>query len=827
LAQPAERAASGGILVSGRMPAIDRSLDNIDFLSDDFRGAIRRRLGELCGLVLILLAVVLAVALTTWSVQDPSLSHATDAPVRNLLGAPGAIAADLLIQLFGLAAIVLVFTVAAWGWRLLTHRPLEREWLRLALWLVAVVLAAAFASAMPRIATWPLPTGLGGVAGDAVLRLPLALLGGPLAGAGRMILASVFGLLALAATLGAIGIGWRSPDTLADDLHREAEQFQEDDDRASVSLGWIVHALLSLKARIGRLIARRRQTMALARERASHRAEPRMGGRRAVVEEEYAEDEECYDEDDEDAEEDEIPRRSRAAPQAKPRRLHVSGSFVLPSLTLLAAAKASDRATPSTAEIEENAESLENVLEDFGVKGEIINARPGPVVTLYELEPAPGIKSSRVIGLADDIARSMSAVSARVAVVPGRNAIGIELPNEIREKVYLRELLASPDYTNSPTKLPLCLGKTIGGEPVIVDLARMPHLLIAGTTGSGKSVAINTMILSLLYKLTPDHCRLIMIDPKMLELSVYDGIPHLLTPVVTDPKKAVVALKWAVKEMEERYKKMSKLGVRNIDGYNARLAEAKSKRETLTRTVHTGYDKDTGEAIYETEELALEPLPYIVVIVDEMADLMMVAGKDIEGAIQRLAQMARAAGIHVILATQRPSVDVITGTIKANFPTRISFQVTSKIDSRTILGEQGAEQLLGQGDMLYMAGGGRISRVHGPFVSDDEVEKIVRHLKSQGAPEYLEAVTRSDEEDEDGTVFDNTEMGGAGGADDLYRQAVQIVLRDRKASTSYIQRRLQIGYNRAATIMERMEAEGVVGQPNHAGKREILIEEGA
>jgi S-DNA-T family DNA segregation ATPase FtsK/SpoIIIE len=411
--------------------------------------------------------------------------------------------------------------------------------------------------------------------------------------------------------------------------------------------------------------------------------------------------------------------------------------------------------------------------------------------------------------------------------VAGRNAIGIELPNENREKVYLREMLASQEYTNSPTKLPLCLGKNIGGEPVIVDLARMPHLLIAGTTGSGKSVGINTMILSLVYKLQPSQCRLIMIDPKMLELSVYDGIPHLLTPVVTDPKKAVVALKWAVKEMEERYKRMSKLGVRNIDGYNSRLAEAKSKKEVLTRTVHTGYDKDTGEAIYETEELSFEPLPYIVVIVDEMADLMMVAGKDIEGAIQRLAQMARAAGIHVILATQRPSVDVITGTIKANFPTRISFQVTSKIDSRTILGEQGAEQLLGQGDMLYMAGGGRISRVHGPFVADDEVEKVVRHLKSQGQPEYLEAVTRSDEEDEGGSVFDNTEMGSAGGADDLYRQAVQIVMRDQKASTSYIQRRLQIGYNRAATIMERMEAEGVVGQPNHAGKREILLEEGA
>jgi S-DNA-T family DNA segregation ATPase FtsK/SpoIIIE len=531
------------------------------------------------------------------------------------------------------------------------------------------------------------------------------------------------------------------------------------------------------------------------------------------------------DEADEDGLADEpeeaapVPRKA-ARPRAARRS---SGGYQLPALELLAAARPSDRFAPTQESIDETATALESVLQDFGVRGSIINARPGPVVTLYELEPAPGIKSSRVIGLADDIARSMCALSARVAVVSGRNAIGIELPNDKREKVYLRELLDADDYNRTVAKLPLCLGKTIGGESVIVDLARMPHLLIAGTTGSGKSVAINTMILSLVYRLKPDQCRLIMVDPKMLELSVYDGIPHLLTPVVTDPRKAVVALKWAVREMEERYKKMSKLGVRNIDGYNARLAEARAKGETLIRTVHTGYDKESGEAIYEKEELELEPLPYIVVIVDEMADLMMVAGKDIEGAVQRLAQMARAAGLHVILATQRPSVDVITGTIKANFPTRISFQVTSKIDSRTILGEQGAEQLLGQGDMLYMAGGGRISRVHGPFVSDEEVEKVVRHLKTQGTPQYLEAVTEAENEDEDGNpIFDATSMGATGDATDLYQQAVQVVMRDKKASTSYIQRRLQIGYNRAASIMERMEQEGIVGQANHAGKREIL-----
>ncbi|WP_051661165.1 DNA translocase FtsK [Bosea sp. 117] len=476
--------------------------------------------------------------------------------------------------------------------------------------------------------------------------------------------------------------------------------------------------------------------------------------------------------------------------------------------------------------LDRNSVKLQQVLHDFGVRGEIIDANPGPVVTLYELEPAPGIKSSRVIGLAADIARSMSAVSARVAVVEGRNVIGIELPNQRRETVWLREMLSSHDFEAAKMRLAIALGKTIGGEPVIVDLARMPHLLVAGTTGSGKSVAINTMILSLLYRHRPEQCRLIMIDPKMLELSVYEGIPHLLTPVVTDPKKAIIALKWAVREMEERYKKMSRLGVRNIDGYNARVTEARERGEIITRTVQTGFDRETGQMTEEEEIMDLSSLPYIVVVVDEMADLMMVAGKDIEGAIQRLAQMARAAGIHLIMATQRPSVDVITGTIKANFPTRISFQVTSKIDSRTILGEMGAEQLLGQGDMLYMAGGGRISRTHGPFVSDQEVEKVVAHLKRQGKPDYVDAVTADDEEEslvaeEDEAVFDKGSFGEEGGGD-LYDQAVAIVQRDRKASTSYIQRRLQIGYNRAASIMERMENEGLVGAANHAGKREIL-----
>jgi S-DNA-T family DNA segregation ATPase FtsK/SpoIIIE len=513
---------------------------------------------------------------------------------------------------------------------------------------------------------------------------------------------------------------------------------------------------------------------------------------------------------------------ARAAREAQGSLLDDPQGFELPPLSLLAPPKHKGPSPEHAPErLEAMARRLEGVLADFGVKGDIINVRPGPVVTLYELEPAPGIKSSRVISLADDIARSMSAISARVAVVPGRNAIGIELPNEIRETVYLREMLASSDFEKMKGKLPICLGKTIGGEPIIADLARMPHLLIAGTTGSGKSVGINTMILSLLYQMTPEQCRLIMIDPKMLELSIYDGIPHLLTPVVTDPSKAVVALKWAVREMEDRYRKMSKIGVRNIDGFNQRVSESMAKGEVITRTVQTGFDKETGEPIFESEEFDLSPLPYIVVIVDEMADLMMVAGKDIEGAIQRLAQMARAAGIHMVTATQRPSVDVITGTIKANFPTRISFQVTSKIDSRTILGEQGAEQLLGNGDMLYMAGGGRIRRLHGPFVSDNEVEAIVAHLKSQGSPDYLDSITAEEDELPADAEAGGDDYGGSG--DELYDKAVNVVLQDKKVSTSYIQRRLAIGYNKAATLIERMERESVISQANHAGKREILV----
>ena len=837
------------------------------------RQVLRRNLGAMVGLAVLALAAVAAASLATWTVDDPSFSHATDHAIRNVLGFPGAIISDLLTQLLGLAASLLLLPPVVWAWRAVFAMPTRMARWNAVTWIAGTLMAALALSTVPVPHSWPLPTGLGGALGDLLQRIPAFFIGATPAGLSAFVTGLVVTAATVALMLHACGLIFpveateddeatpavrplarvipaeaEIDDELDDDDVDVAALMEEDYDeddanderptRLALVLGLMAHLALRLIGMARRLLFRRRRDDAEGWTPGRFddtRVEPRLGG---LDDDPWiagpAADVDVVDDIGEEdfGEAIETNRVSAPAPKPKPgrratREVHKTSpksGFVLPPLALLSQPKVDKKTTVSQAALEQNARLLEGVLDDFGVRGEIVNVRPGPVVTLYELEPAPGIKSARVIGLADDIARSMSAISCRVAVIPGKNAIGIELPNAKRETVYLRELLASEDFEQTKARVGLCLGKTIGGEPVIADLARMPHLLVAGTTGSGKSVSINTMILSLLYRLTPDECRMIMIDPKMLELSTYDGIPHLLTPVVTDPKQAVVALKWTVREMEDRYRKMSKLGVRNIDGFNLRLAQARTKRETLTRTVQTGFDPDTGEAIYEQEELSLEPMPFIVVVIDEMADLMMVAGKDIEGTVQRLAQMARAAGIHVIMATQRPSVDVITGTIKANFPTRISFQVTSKIDSRTILNEQGAEQLLGQGDMLYMAGGGRIQRVHGPFVSDQEVEEVVAHLKAQGEPEYLHAVTI--DEDEDGGAA----MGGDGGGDaesnDLYDRAVAIVLRDRKASTSYIQRRLSIGYNRAASLIERMEQESVISRANHSGKREILVPEG-
>ncbi len=857
---------------------------------------LRRQLGRSGGLALLGGVAFALAALGTWNVADPSFSHATDAPVTNAMGYPGAVFADLAMQFFGLSSVAALVPAVAWALLLLGGRRIDRAGKRGLAWFGGALFAAAIAGCVTPPPTWPLPTGLGGVFGDMMLKLPGMFAGGYPTGMLATALAAVFAFPAL--WLFAFGAALLSrPAAVEDDFvasDSRSDLAEEDDDDTSgglLALGALTHWFLSARAFVRRRLAAmrahdddyldgiaRKPGWRAAAERVEHaerqeasvspdgraRVEPEFfaamvsGGRAQPqagpsVADDFDEDPAAFaiDEDDREPGPAAAPERNVnvqnfrspagrrvAAPAPRPQpgtrgsheaqtALIGSGTFEMPALHFLAEPKSIARdASLSKDALEQNARLLEGVLEDFGVKGEIIQVRPGPVVTLYELEPAPGIKSSRVIGLADDIARSMSAIACRVAVVPGRNAIGIELPNAKRETVYLREILGSRDFEQSKHKLALALGKTINGEAVTVDIAKMPHVLVAGTTGSGKSVAINTMILSLVYRMTPQQCRLIMIDPKMVELSVYDGIPHLLTPVVTEPKKAVVALKWTVREMEERYRKMAKLGVRNQEGFNARVTDAQARGEVLKRTVQTGFDRETGEAIYETEELHLEPMPFIVVIIDEVADLMMVAGKDIEGAVQRLGQMARAAGIHVIMATQRPSVDVITGTIKANFPTRMSFQVTSKIDSRTILGEQGAEQLLGMGDMLYMAGGGRIQRVHGPFVADGEVEKVVAHLKLQGVPEYLDAITEDDEEDGEPKGkggSSGSEGEGFEDSEDPYDQAVAVVLRDGKASTSYIQRRLGIGYNRAASIIERMEKEGIVGAANHAGKREILV----
>lgn len=834
-------------------------------------GFMRRQIEALCGLGLMACVIGAVAALGTWSVADPSFSHATGNVVVNALGAPGAIFSDLAMQFFGLACLPALVPALTLGFFLARGRIVPHKSRRVFAWIGGALLMAAFFGCFNPPSTWPLPVGVGGVLGDLMLRIPGLL---STAGTPSGVFSALIALVLIAPATWCLfyACGFISMDVPeravsageSDDLFDDS-----DGDGGYLALGALTHYWLTLKAAISRQIANRRQIVDQFGSTKKAIKVPRtaeMHGPAQPMHDEIYDDmpaapltrrEPGFDQnqpgqnlpevdnfDDRDDDfDDEIPAQGlRIAPvnlkvemqvaRPKPgqrvareaqRSLISEDGYEKPPIHLLGLPKAVVKdPTLSKDALEQNARMLEGVLDDFGVRGEIIQVRPGPVVTLYELEPAPGIKSSRVIGLADDIARSMSAIAARVAVVPGRNAIGIELPNHIRETVYLRELMASQDFENSKAKLALALGKTINGEAVIADLAKMPHVLVAGTTGSGKSVSINTMILSLLYRLTPQECRLIMIDPKMLELSVYDGIPHLLTPVVTDPKKAVVALKWTVKEMEDRYRKMSKVGVRNIDGFNQRVAQAQATGEQISRTVQTGFDRHTGEAIYETEALELTHMPYIVVLIDEMADLMMVAGKDIEGAVQRLAQMARAAGIHVIMATQRPSVDVITGTIKANFPTRISFQVTSKIDSRTILGEMGAEQLLGQGDMLYMAGGGRIQRVHGPFVSDDEVEKIVAHLKLQGTPQYLETIT--EENDEEGDEGDGpVGTSNLSESDDPYDQAVAIVLRDKKASTSYIQRRMGVGYNRAASLIERMEREGIVGPSNQTGKRDILV----
>ena len=784
----------------------------------------RKRALEITGAVLATTGGLLAVSLASYSPDDPSWNNATARAVENIAGLPGAYVADIVIQTLGVVGALVPVLFAAWAWRLFSHQGLPRVWLNLTLVPPTLLFAAGFASSLTAPSGWPIEAGLGGWLGNLLFTSTAAMGLKAVPAVPPMIWGYGLGAIGLAFLLFSLGLARREWWAMASGAGRGV--------RGLARLGGRGLRATALETRSMVRGQKSDQPVQAPVTKTPARAEPRFGPVSVASPPPVFQDP--------------VPRPKPAAPAERtaPSRialrapllrkskraksdsqpaldLDASSKIQLPPLSLLQSVGRTTRRAEflNDVSLEQNARLLETVLGEFGVHGEIARVNPGPVVTRYELDPAPGTKTSRVIGLADDIARSMSAISVRVAVIPGQNLIGIELPNSNREMVLLRELLSTPEYESTSGSLSLAMGKNIAGEPVVADLARMPHLLIAGTTGSGKSVAVNTMILSLLYRLTPQQCRLIMIDPKMLELSVYDDIPHLLAPVVTEPGKAVVALKWVVREMQNRYRAMSLLGVRNVAGYNQRVSEAMAGGGKPTRTVQTGYDPESGEPMYEEQDLELKPLPFIVVVVDEMADLMMVAGKEVEAAIQRLSQMARAAGIHLIMATQRPSVDVITGTIKANFPTRVSFQVTSKIDSRTILGEQGAEQLLGQGDMLFMESGGRIQRVHGPFVSDEEVERVVKALKRQGQPDYLDEVTKDLEPE--------TDAIGSGGDDDdgdaLYRDAVALVLRDQRASTSFVQRQLQIGYNRAARLIERMEAEGVLGPPNRTGKREILM----
>ncbi|HEX3862485.1 MAG TPA: DNA translocase FtsK 4TM domain-containing protein [Stellaceae bacterium] len=794
-------------------------------------GGVSRRVFEGLGAALVLASFLTLLALLTYNPADASLDTAVDVAPSNYLGRDGAIFADVLFQSVGLAAYLVPVVLLGWAFNLLLQRPIRHLPRRLLMVLLTLFLGAAACSILHPVLG--MPAGAGGTVGwlllDAASRTELVSFELPLA----MIAAALVGLLLLT-IVGLSPSDWR---VLGNGAGRRATSLARASGHGTAIAAAFGQRLAHdwWQARQGRPSAVPAGSSAAGRGGAgitplSDRREPHIGSTgespAPPAQQRPAAPVDAAAETPANRLVRLVMPRSRPTPPGKRSDDELQTKFdltphdqpLLPELSLLTKAPATRTETIDEEALSKNARMLEAVLDDYGVRGQIVQVRPGPVVTLYELEPAPGIKASRVIGLADDIARSMSAISVRVAVVPGRTVIGIELPNRKAETVYLRELLDSPAYEKSTGRLALALGKDIGGEPVIADLARMPHLLIAGTTGSGKSVGINTMILSILYRMTPETCKFIMVDPKMLELSVYDGIPHLLSPVVTDPKKAVMALKWTVREMESRYQKMSKLGVRNIEGFNNRLREATARGESLVRKVQIGFDPETGQPIFEEQPFDTNELPLIIVIVDEMADLMLVAGKDIEASVQRLAQMARAAGIHIIMATQRPSVDVITGTIKANFPTRISFQVTSKIDSRTILGEGGAEQLLGRGDMLYMAGGGRVTRVHAPFVSDEEVERVVSFLKMRGQPDYIDEIT----EDDGGAIdpFASDDEGGSGDA--LYDQAVALVCRERKASTSFVQRHLQIGYNRAARLIERMELEAVVSTANHVGKREVL-----
>jgi len=845
-------------------------------IADWMRGLGRRTLG----LGLLAAAAFLAIALGGFDPGDPSFNQATGRAVSNPAGAAGAVTADILLQTFGRAAWLVPLTAFFWGLRMTANRRALWPWLPLVALPLSLLSLAAFLAGLPEpaAADWPFQVGLGGIVGDFELlylaqHLPASLYGWLTGGAALVAGVAALGLRWRESTwaLGKVGHGSRwlgrhlggaaqatsaYSGRLLDEGRQSWRRRRAAGDAPGVDAAFepapaAVAAYLDEETageRSAGLLARLAHGLGIGRRSApagealgddqALPAQPPLRPRREVRAEAAAPAAEPHGRPRQaptlaDEAKRVTPRAAPAKPVAEPPLQGdlPMNAFVLPRFDMLGAPRSGAKSGMTKAELDEVSRQLESVLDDFGVRGEIIDAKPGPVVTLFELEPAPGTRAARVISLADDIARSLCALSVRVAVVPGRNVIGIELPNESRETVFLRQLLQSDTFARSEARLALALGKDISGNPIIVDLARMPHLLIAGTTGAGKSVAINAMILSLLYRLTPEQCRIIMIDPKVIELSVYEDIPHLLAPVVTEPHKAVVALKWVVRAMDERYRLMSHLGVRDIFAFNRRIEQAKARGETLTRRVRVGFEAGSGQPIIEDQPIDMTPLPLIVVIVDEVADLMLTAGKEIEHAIQRLSQKARAAGVHLIVATQRPSVDVLTGVIKANLPSRISFRVSSKIDSRTILGEPGAEQLLGQGDMLYLMPGDRIMRIHGPLVTDGEVERVVAHLKTQGEPDYHDEVTSEAGALDGGPGGapgggDDAPLAAEGGGDNIYDQAVQIVARDGKASTSYLQRKLSIGYNSAAKLIERMEQDGLITQADHVGRRQVLMGRG-
>ncbi len=840
-------------------------------VADWMRGLGRRT----AGLLLLAAAGFVALALFGFDPNDPSFNRATSSTAANPAGAAGAITADLLLQTFGRAGWLVPLVAFFWGLRMAANRRLVWPWLPLVALPLALLSSSAFLAGLPEpsAADWPFRVGLGGIVGDfEFLYLSQHIESG--------LYGWLTGVAALLFSVAAMGLRWRESTWALGRVGQGSRWLGRQIGGAAQATGSYSGRLLDEGRRNLRL--RRAGPTVAPAGAAPERAVPepltaddmRPGLLARLVERlpamwpwQRRTDSEPLGEFEvapADAaplrraggiasaplEEDEpAPSRQRLrraptladeAKQARqPQRAAATApasaaavqedlpmnAFVLPRFDMLGAPRPAAKSGMTKVQLDEVSRQLESVLDDFGVRGEIVDAKPGPVVTLFELEPAPGTRAARVISLADDIARSLCALSVRVAVVPGRNVIGIELPNEVRETVYLRTLLQSDTFARSEARLALALGKDISGNPIIVDLARMPHLLIAGTTGAGKSVAINAMILSLLYRLTPEQCRIIMIDPKVIELSVYEDIPHLLAPVVTEPHKAVVALKWVVRAMDERYRLMSHLGVRDIFAFNRRIEQAKARGELLTRRVRVGFEAGSGQPIIEDQPIDMTPLPLICVIVDEVADLMLTAGKEIEHAIQRLSQKARAAGVHLIVATQRPSVDVLTGVIKANLPSRISFRVSSKIDSRTILGEPGAEQLLGQGDMLYLMPGDRILRIHGPLVTDGEVERVVAHLKTQGEPDYHDEVT-SEGGALDAGGSDDVPLAAESAGDNVYEQAVQIVARDGKASTSYLQRKLSIGYNSAAKLIERMEQDGLITPADHVGRRQVLMGRG-